>query len=413
MAKIFVLIFINIIFFQSITGDEISRAVLVHNSIKDIEACKGKLKLELVRVWGGDKEEDENKFFNYPLSVAVDEKNALVYILDQMEHCIKVFKSSGEYVRTIGQRGKGPGDIYSPFTVSLAPDGDIVVYELGGSRIQRFSAVGKSKKIIKMERQPLAWVYGVTSKNEIVFYNVDRTLKTKKLVSILDNDGKVIKEIGTYHDKSNDFLASEKLCITIDSDDNIYAANKGTPVIRKYCPDGKLLMAFTFKLPFKTEPVEISLNDRGDEIKIVREDEDQEQVQVTKKGNTTSVQRVKMRGMPRVGTSAIGVDWQQRIYIMTRRRLLTEKERRATSIGWGFDKIDRSRVDYDIVENIDANMVMVFSPEGKIVAEAALTTFCDGIHVSGNRIFIIDGTLNQRVLEYRMHFVDGTGRIEK
>ena len=194
------------------------------------------------------------------------------------------------------------------------------------------------------------------------------------------------------------------MCITIDSIDNIYVANKSTPVIRKYSPDGKLLMAFTFKLPFKTGPVEIFLNDRGDEIRIVREDENPDQVQVSKEGKTTSVQRVKTTNRPRVGTSSIGVDSQQRIYIITKRRLLTEKERRATSIGWGFDMIDRRRVDYNIVESIDAKMIMVFSPGGKIIAETTLTTFCDSIYISNNRIFIIDGTLNQRILEYKMIF---------
>lgn len=384
----------------------VDRAVLVHNSLEEINACKGKLKLELVRIWGGDKEEDEHKFFNLPISVAVDEKNKLVYILDEMENCLKVFKDSGEYVRTISQRGKGPGDIYCPITASINPDGDITVYELGGYRIQRFSPEGKSKKIIKIERHPLASVCGVTSKNEIVFYNVDRTLQTKKLLAIMNSEGNVIKEIGKYHDKSNDFLGSEKLCFSIDKDDNIYAANKSTPVIRKYSPDGKLLMAVTYRLPLETAPVVISLNEQGNEIKIVREDEEQDQVQVTKKGKSVNFQSIKKKGKPRIGAGAIGVDSRQRIYIMTKKRLLTEKERRATSVGWSFERIDRSRVDYDIVENIDANMIMVFSPEGKVIAEATLTTFCNGIHVSGDRLFIIDGDLNQRVLEYRVHFLD-------
>ena len=66
--------------------------------------------------------------------------------------------------------------------------------------------------------------------------------------------------------------------------------------------------------------------------------------------------------------------------------------------------IDRRRVDYNIVESIDAKMIMVFSPGGKIIAETTLTTFCDSIYISNNRIFIIDGTLNQRILEYKMIF---------
>jgi len=406
LKKAFLIVMIAI--FCCFTGAA-DKAVLVRNSLEEMNACKGKLRLELIRIWGGDKEEDEHKFFTYPISVAVDKKNDLVYICDQTVHCVKVFKSSGEYVRTIGRRGKGPGDIYCPHTVSVAPGGDIVVYELGGSRIQRFSPGGKSKKIIKIKNMPLAWVVGVTSKDELVFYNTDDTCRLKKLCSILDNEGKVVKEIGTHHDNAKSPLESESLCFTVDAQDNIYVVNRATPVIRKYSPDGMLLMAVTFELPFETAPVEISLNDTGDEIKIVREEEESEQTRTIKEGNRILLQGKKRKGKPKMGAGAIAVDPQQRIYIMTRRRLLTEKERRATRTGWSLDSISRDEVDFDIVEKIDANMLLVFDREGKIIAQAQLTTFCNDIHISDDRIFILDGSLNQRILEYRMVFENKTG----
>lgn len=385
------------------------KAVLVRNTLEEINACKGKLSLELIRVWGGDKEEDERKFFTYPISIAVDKKNDRVYICDQIAHCVKVFNSSGEYVRTIGQHGKGPGDIYCPHSVSVAPGGDIVVYELGGSRIQRLSPTGKSKKIIKVKNMPFAWIEGVTSKNELIFYNTDETFQARKLLSILDYKGNVIRKIGTYHDKSPDKLSAEILYFTIDAEDNIYAINTRAPVIRKYSTEGRLLMVTTYELPFETMPVEISLNDKGDEIKIVREEEKAERVRPIKKGNTISLQRKKKKGKPKVGAGAIDIDTRQRIYIATKSRLLTEKERRATRTGWSPVSISRKNVDFDIVEKIDAVMLLVFDREGKIIAQAQLTTFCEGILISDDRIFILDGGLNQRVLEYRMHFENSDG----
>jgi hypothetical protein len=382
------------------------RAVLVHNTRQEIEACKGKLKLELVRIWGGEKEEDEHKFFRTPSSAAVNKKNGLVYICDQHAHCIKVFKNSREYVRTIGTRGRGPGDVYCPVSIALSPEGDLVVCELGGKRFQRFSPGGKSKQIIKFKEPALAWVVGVTSKDELVVSNHDETLRSRKLVSILDDKGNAVREIGTYHDKSKSYIESESILFAMDDSNNIYAGNTSTPVIRKYSIGGRLLRAITFELPFETAPVEITLNSTGDEMKIVREDEKPDKVQVKKKGDSITIQGVKKKGKPRVGAGAIGTDRQKRIYIVTRRRLLTEKERQATRVGWSFEFMKRDRVDFDIVENIDVNMLLVFNPEGKIIAEAQLTTFCNGIHISGNRIFIVDGNLNQRILEYEMHFED-------
>lgn len=382
-----------------------NRAVLVHNSLQDIDACKGKLKLELVRVWGGDEEKDEKKFFKTPVSVAVDKRVGLVYICDEHSHCVRVFKDSGEYVRTISQRGRGPGDSYLPGTITISPGGDLIVLEPIGFRIQRFSPEGKSKQIIKFNRDILRWV-GVTSKDELVVYNPHQTIRTGKLISILDRKGKTIKEIGAHHDKSKSFIESERHYFAIDENDNIYAANLLTPVIRKYSTEGTLSMAVTYEILYEIPPVEITLNSNGNEIKIIRADENTDRVR-EKSGKTGMViQRVKGKGKPKLRVCwAFGTDSLKRIYLVCWRRFLTEKENRAAYILWNSNSIIRKDVDYDIVDKInDINRLVVFNPEGKVIAEAKLPTFCDGIHISGNRLFIIDGYIYQRILEYKMHF---------
>lgn len=385
--------------------DSANRAVPVHNSLAEIEACNGKLKLELKRIWGGDEEEDENKIFKTPVSVAVDKKAGLVYICDEHSHCVRVFNDSGDYVRTISRRGRGPGDSYLPNAIAISKTGDLVVLEPGGFRIQRFSPEGKSKQIIKFEREILRWI-GVTSKDELVVYNPHQTIRTGKLLSILDRKGKTIKEIGTYHDKSKSFLESEKLYFAIDENDNIYAANTLTPVIRKYSPEGTLSMAVTYDILYEIPPVEITLNPNGDEIKIVRADENMDKVQEKSGKSGMMVQRVKGKGKPKLGVCwAFGTDSLQRIYIVCRRRFLTEKEKRAAYILWSSNSVIRKDVDYDILDKIDdINRLVVFNPEGKVIAEAKLETFCDGIYISDNRLFVIDGYFNQRILEYKVHF---------
>ncbi|MCP5106174.1 MAG: hypothetical protein GY950_22500 [bacterium] len=56
------------------------------------------------------------------------------------------------------------------------------------------------------------------------------------------------------------------------------------------------------------------------------------------------------------------------------------------------------------MENIDVNRLLVFNPDGRVIAEAQLTNFCDAIYIHNDRIFIGDGLFNQRILEYRMTF---------
>lgn len=379
------------------------QAVLVHNTLHDIDARRGKLKLNLVRVWGGDDEEDDNKFFKYPSDVAVG-KNDRVYISDSIAHCVKVFKSNGEYVRTIGRRGKGPGDLYGPHAIAISPAGDLLVYEMSGRRLQCFDPQGKSKKILK--RNAILWWMAVTSKGEWAVYDKKRTFTTKKLVAFLNGKGKVVKEIGTLHGTYRSSRETETLRFAMDDGDNIYTANTRSPAIRKYSPSGALLTVITYEFPFETAPVKIMLNDNGDEIKRIEPGDSRKTSKVTRKGGGMIIQKIKRKGKPKIGAWRIATDSRRRVYAVMNKRLLTEKEMMAGRISGNSNVIDRSLVDYDIVENIDHLRLLVFSPEGKVIAEAQLTTVCDGMNISGNRIFIVDGGLNQRILEYRMKFAE-------
>jgi len=60
------------------------------------------------------------------------------------------------------------------------------------------------------------------------------------------------------------------------------------------------------------------------------------------------------------------------------------------------------------VEKNDFNHILVFDSNGKIIAESPMTTLCDDIYISNNRIFVIDGLCNQRILEYEMIFQKGS-----
>ncbi len=377
------------------------QAVLVHNTLKDIDACKGKVKLKLVRTWGGDKEQDENKFFTNPTSVVVSQ-NRQVHICDMHGHCIKVFDDSGKYLRTTSEKGRGPGDTLMPGAIALSPDGDLVVFERGGYRIQYFSPEGKSKKIIKF-KHAFSWG-GVTSKNELIAYDHFNTFHSRTLISVIDNNGKKIRDIGAYHDKSKNITGSDRLLFAIDNNDNVYAANVWAPVIRKYSPDGRMLMAITITPPFEI-PFEITLNAGGDEINKIETSENPLAINVKKNKRGTTIQSVRKKGKPRnLVFSAIATDLEKRIYAVTRRRLLTDKEALGTGVAMSRDWINRERLDFDIVENIDVCRLLVFSPNGIVIAEAQLTTFCDGIYITGNRLFIVDGFYNQRLLEYLVSF---------
>ena len=400
--KISIVFIVTLFCFQHLyTNESSDRAVLVRNTLKEIANVKGKLHLELIRVWGGDIEEDENKFFNNPSSIAID-GNKWVYICDRHNHCIKVFDYSGSYLRTIGRKGQGPGDLYGPKQIVITPESDLLVSEWGGLRFQWFSSEGKSKRILKY-KSTVDWM-SVTSRNSIAIYDSSRTFLHKKLIVIMEKDGKVLREFGKYHDKAKNYIAAEKLKFSIDKSDNIYAANMGTPVIRKYTPEGKLQLVITFETPFEI-PVEITLNSKGDEIDRKEEVYNNEGVKIINNNNGISIQSDKGKKREKYGIcSALGTDSQNRIYVVTRRRILTEVEESGTYVSGNLSWLNRDKVNYDIVDNIDVNQLLVFDSIGKIIALAQMTTFCDDLYIHNDRIFVIDGFLNQRIMEYGVRF---------
>ena len=394
--------FLAVFWFSFFFAHAADRAVLVHNTLQDIEKCRGKLQLKLISVWGGDEEEDENKFFDTPISIAVD-TNQKIYICDWPHHCIKVFNYSGNYLRTIGRKGQGPGDLYAPYIIDFYSEGELLVYERGGLRFQWFSSEGKSKKILK-HKGIADWV-GITSKKEIAVYDSYKTFTHRKLVTIINCKGKLLKEFGMYHDRAKKYITSEKLQFTIDESDNVYAANAGTPVIRKYSLAGKLLRVILFETPFNI-PVEITLNSAGDEIERKEEIDENDGINITHTKRGVSIQQNKESKWPKHGIcGAMTKDSKNRIYIVTETRLLTEKEKLATYVSGSMKRgLNRKLVDYNIVERIDVNQLLVFDEKGKIVAQSRMTTFCDDLYIYNNRIFVVDGFLNQRVLEYEMCF---------
>ena len=77
----------------------------------------------------GDAEGREDYMFSEIVSVAVDEEER-IYVLDSKEVHIKVFDKNGIYLKTIGQRGQGPGEFGIPTSIQISQDGNIIVHDM-------------------------------------------------------------------------------------------------------------------------------------------------------------------------------------------------------------------------------------------------------------------------------------------
>lgn len=94
--------------------------------------------LDLVELWRmGDSEEDD-ALFRRISRIAVDSRG-YVYVAEWYHPAIRVFSSTGELIREIGRRGKGPGEFGNPQDVVVGKADTVFVWDKSHRRITVFS----------------------------------------------------------------------------------------------------------------------------------------------------------------------------------------------------------------------------------------------------------------------------------
>jgi hypothetical protein len=97
---------------------------------------------ETEELWrlGGFSDADQ-ELFGVINDVLVDARDN-VYLLDLQLSEVRVFNIDGEYVRTIGREGEGPGEFRYPTSMLFLPDGKLGVIQPSASRLILFDAEG-------------------------------------------------------------------------------------------------------------------------------------------------------------------------------------------------------------------------------------------------------------------------------
>lgn len=89
----------------------------------------------------GLEEGPEEYMLNRPFDVkALDD--GTIFVLDWGDVCIKVYDKEGTYIRTIGQKGQGPGDFGFLLFMALSSDGRIFVMNTVNRRVTIYSVTG-------------------------------------------------------------------------------------------------------------------------------------------------------------------------------------------------------------------------------------------------------------------------------
>lgn len=89
----------------------------------------------------GETIEGEEPVFLQVRGMAIDEEEN-IYVLDLKAAHIKVFDKQGDYIRTIGEKGEGPGELGMPWRIRLALQDELFVEDLMNRRITVYSLNG-------------------------------------------------------------------------------------------------------------------------------------------------------------------------------------------------------------------------------------------------------------------------------
>lgn len=348
-------------------------ADIVTNSLKEIEKCEGKIKLELVRVWGGDDTEDENQFFRLPHDIKIG-ADKLVYIVDTGNNRIQVFDRSGNFKRTIGRKGQGPGDLLSPMSIALYSSNNVIATDYENFRIQTFSPQGNYLSSFKTMADMPDFVT-VTPRGDIAVYSYSRSYKTQSILTLYTHEGRFIRDIGKYEDKTETIEGRESLIIAPDITGGMIVSYCATPYFQKYSFEGNVLLTVIYDVPFKA-PVIKPTNSVGN-FKILG-----------KKENRVSF--------------GINTDNVGRIYMLTAIRPLKKNEMvYLVSDGAGAMRRCPKEIETD---KTDRFKLLVFNPAGKVTAAAKLNVFCDNIYIHDKSLFIIDTYMGMKIYEYNIYF---------
>jgi hypothetical protein len=99
---------------------------IVKNPAEPMEPPKT-VDMEMLWELGGDTD-DEDQFFGIIADIEIDDQGN-VYLLDAQLSEIKIFSDDGEYLRSIGREGEGPGEFRRAGALFFTKDGNIGVLQ--------------------------------------------------------------------------------------------------------------------------------------------------------------------------------------------------------------------------------------------------------------------------------------------
>jgi hypothetical protein len=190
--------------------------------------------------------EIEDQMFQSINTLDVD-KEGQFYILDEQAANIKVFDQNGDFKKTIGRKGQGPGEFGLPISLFISPQDQIIVNDMGQRKIQYFDKEGNYLKEFSIADKFLFFGPMVTSNGELI---VTYTIPEEEPTTVLQKLSPQFEPVFTFTSlsldpppKINIFVARSLTSLrwALTYDDKIIWADIKNPEYELHIlsPDGK------------------------------------------------------------------------------------------------------------------------------------------------------------------------------
>lgn len=141
------------------------------------------------------------EMLSQPTSVIVD-KNGRIFIADSQDQAIKIFEPNGEFIRSIGRKGEGPGEFSFLGYLTFLPDEKLLVMDSMAMRLSLFDSEGDFLTSYHWTHRPGRLLYAaneVCVMTEYVFGEGDDALADRELfVKKYDFEGNEILSFGEF-----------------------------------------------------------------------------------------------------------------------------------------------------------------------------------------------------------------------
>lgn len=166
-----------------------------------------------------------------PISVAVDSKGE-IYVLDLVSCNIKKYSKDGEYLKTIGEKGTGPGEMLTPLTLTISNDTLLVYSNKQSKTLSKYDTDGNFIKSFQVKND-FSFLHpignGHFSALSFNYNQVDQCTET--FIGLYDNNlkmtGKVANSVTPFKDIKNglDILfpytaSNEKIFVSVHNENS-------------------------------------------------------------------------------------------------------------------------------------------------------------------------------------------------